>query len=147
MQRLEVLGVLDALDVPAVGGQRAAVVLAVERERGRAVDRDVVVVVADDQLAEPEVPGDRRGFLADPLHHVAVGADRVDVVVDDVVARAVEALAEEALGDRHADGVGDALAQRTGRDLDAGRVAALGVPGRARAPLAELLRGPRSPRS
>ena len=63
----------------------------------------------------------------------------VDVVVDDLVARAVEALGEEALGHRHADGVGDALPERAGRDLDARRVAALGVPGRARAPLAELL--------
>ncbi len=41
-----------------------------------------------------------------------------------------EALAQEALGDRHADAVGEALAERAGRDLDAGRdvdAVALGV--------------------
>ncbi len=54
------------------------------------------------------------------------------------LAGAVEALCEEPLGDRHADGVAEPLAERPGRDLDAGRVPALGVPGRARAPLAEL---------
>ena len=51
----------------------------------------------------------------------------------------VVALGEEPLGDRHADAVGEALAERPGRRLDAGRVPELGVAGRARAPLAELL--------
>ena len=55
-QRIEVLGVLDALHVPAVGREALEVVLAVEGDRRCAVDRDVVVVVADDQLAEPEWP-------------------------------------------------------------------------------------------
>ena len=40
---------------------------------------------------------------------------------------------------RHADGVGEALPQRSGGDFDAGRVAALGVAGREAAPLPELL--------
>ena len=87
----------------------------------RAVDRDLVVVVEVDELAEPEVAGDRRGLGRDALHQVAVGADRVDAVVDDLVARAVEALGEEALGDRHADAVREALAERAGRRLDARR--------------------------
>ena len=50
-----------------------------------------------------------------------------------------EAVAQAALGDGHADGVGEALAERTGGDLDAGGVAGLGVAGRARLPLAERL--------
>ncbi len=139
LQRVEVLGVRDMLHVPSVGLHPRAVVLAVEREGRRTVDRDAVVVVADDQLAEPEVAGDRRGLLRDALHHVAVGADHVDVVVDDRVARTVEALVEDALGDRHPDGVGDPLAERPGRDLDPGRVAELGVAGGTRTPLAKLL--------
>ena len=51
-------------------------------------------------------------------------------------------LAQELLGDRHADAVGEALAERAGRDLDAGRdvdAVALRVARRDRAPLAELL--------
>ena len=68
-----------------------------------------------------------------------VGDDRVDLVVLDVGAVAI---AEELLGDRHADAVAEALAERAGRDLDAGghvRPVDLRVPGGDRLPLAEAL--------
>ena len=138
-QRVEILGVVDVLDVPAVRLEALALVLGRERERRRAVDRDVVVVVDVDEPAEPEVAGDRRRLRADALHHVAVGADRVDPRVDDRVVRPVVAIGEEALRDRHADAVREALAERPGRRLDPGRVPALRMARRARAPLAELL--------
>ena len=70
----------------------------VEGERGRAVDRDAVVVVEDDELAEPERAGERGGLLRDALHQVAVGRDHVHAVVDDLVPRPVVALRQEALG-------------------------------------------------
>ena len=63
-QRVEVVRVVDVLHVPAVGLEARALVLAVEAERGRAVDRDPVVVVDVDEPAEAELPGDRRGLLA-----------------------------------------------------------------------------------
>ena len=106
---------------------------------GRAVEGDVVVVVEVDEPPEPELAGQRRRLGRDALHEVAVGDDRVDAVVHDLGA---VALAQEALGDRHADAVGEALAERAGGDLDAGRhvdAVALGMAGRERAPLAELL--------
>ena len=53
---------------------------------------------------------------------VAVGADAVGPVVDDGVAGAVELGGQPALGDGHADGVGEALAERAGGRLDARRV-------------------------
>ena len=74
--------------------------------------------------------GERARLGRDALLEVAVGGDHEGVVVDDLVAGAVEARGQHALGERHADGVGDALAERAGRDLDAGRVAVLGVAGR-----------------
>ena len=52
---------------------------------------------------------------------------------------ALERGGEAALGHGHADGVGDALAERAGGGLDAGGVAELGVTRRAAAPLAERL--------
>src|ERR1700733_490388 len=61
-------------------------------------------------------------------------------MVDELVAGAVEALGEEALGQRHADGVADALPERSRCHLYARREPALWMPGRARAPLAELLK-------
>ena len=88
---------------------------------------------------EAELAGQRGRLGGDALHEVAVGDDREDAVVLDLGA---EVRAQEALGHRHADAVGEALAQRPGGDLHAGRdvdAVALGVPGRQRAPLAEVL--------
>ena len=56
--------------------------------------------------------------MRDALHHVAVAADREDVVVADL---GTEAGAEVRLGDRHADAVPESLSERSGRDLDARR--------------------------
>ncbi len=139
LERDEVVGVVDRQHVPAVGLEALVDVLAVEAQRRRAVERDVVVVVEVDEATEPELPGERRGLRRDALHQVAVGDDRVRAVVHDL--RAV-ALAQVLLGHRHADAVGEALAERAGRDLDAGRhvhAVALGVAGRDRSPLAEVL--------
>jgi hypothetical protein len=136
---VEVVDVVDVLDVPPVGLEPLALVLRRERERRRAVDRDAVVVVEIGQLAEAEMAGDRRGLACHSFHQVAVGADRVDPVVDDLLVRSVVALREEALGDPEPDTVPDPLSQRPRRGLDAGRVTVLGVPWGARAPLPELL--------
>ena len=139
LERAQVLGVRDRLHVPAVRLEALALVLGREAERRRAVDRDVVVVVVVDELAEAEVAGDRRGLHRDPLHHVAVGADRVDAAVDDLVVGPVVALGEEAVGDREADAVREALPERAGRRLDPLGDEVLRMAGRLRAPLAEAL--------
>ncbi len=60
------------------------------------------------------------------------------MVVDDLMPGAVEAIAEEALRDRHPDRVREALTEWSRRHLDPRGLAALGVSGAARAPLAEL---------
>ena len=62
---------VDALHVPALRLEALLDVLA-EGEIGAAVDRDAVVVVEIDQVAEPEVPGQRGGLGGDALHQVAV---------------------------------------------------------------------------
>ena len=81
--------------------------------------------------------GERRGLVADALHEAAVAGDHERVVVDELGA---EAVAQHALGDRHADGVAEALAERPGGDLDARRCgAASGWPGVRELPLAEGL--------
>ena len=133
--------VVEALHVEAVGLVAQPDVLP-EREAGRALDRDVVVVVDQAELAEPEEARERACLSRHALHDVAVGADRVGPVIDQRVAVAVVALGQHGLGERHADGVADALPERAGRDLDArGRMLAveLRVPGSPGAPLPELL--------
>ena len=80
--------------------------------------------------------GQRNRLVADAFHQAAVAGDDVGVVVDDVVA---EPRVQQTLRQRHADGVGEALAERTGRRLDAGGVPVLGMAGRLGAELAEAL--------
>ena len=135
---IEVVHVVDVQHLPAVGLEALRGVIG-EREIGRPVDRDVVVVVEADQLAELEVSGEAGGLVRDALHQVAVAADEVRVVIDDVVTRLVEHGREVRFGHRHADRVADALAERARGRLDAGRVAVLGVSRRPALPLPELL--------
>ncbi len=80
--------------------------------------------------------------MGDALLDVAVGDDRVDEVVERRLARrgvGVEQAALAARGHRHADGVAEALAERAGGGLHAGRQPVLGVAGGDRAPGAERL--------
>jgi hypothetical protein len=67
------------------------------------------------------------GLVADALHQAAVAQEGVGVVVHHGVAFAVELGRQQLLGQRHAHGVGDALAQRAGGGFHAGGVAHLGV--------------------
>ena len=72
LQRLHILGILYALHVPALGREALQVALGVEGDGRRAVDRDAVVVVAHDQLAEAEMTRYRRGLLGHALHQITV---------------------------------------------------------------------------
>ncbi len=82
------------------------------------------------------MPGEADRLVADPLHQVAVGGDDIGVMVDKVVA---ELSVHQPLGERHADGRREPLAERAGGGLDARRMAIFGVACRLRAELAEAL--------
>ena len=125
----------EVLHVPAVRRESPGGVVA-ERQRCRTVDRDPVVVVDADQAPEPEVTGERCRLVTDALHHATVAGDDVRVVVDRLLA---EPGPQVALGDRHADGVAEALPERAGGHLDPAGVAGLRMAGRRRLELAELL--------
>ena len=106
--------------VPAVGLEALRRVVG-EPALDLAVDRDAVVVVEADQLAEPQRAGERARLVRDAFHQAAVAEEHVGVVVDDVVAGPVELRGEQLLGERHADRVGEALAERAGGGFDARR--------------------------
>src|SRR5690606_8973168 len=97
-----------------------------------AVDRNTVVVVKRNQFAELEGAGERTRFVRDTLHQAAIAEKCVAVMVDDSVAVTVELRGENFFRQRHADGIGEALTERTGGGLDTRRVAVLGVARRAR---------------
>ena len=85
---------VDLLHMPADSAEAGRDVLR-EGEADGAGQGDLVLVVEIDQLAELEVTGERSGLGGDPFHQVAVGDDAVDVVIDDLVARAVEGRGQE----------------------------------------------------
>ena len=104
-----------------------------------AVDADAVVVVDRHQLRQPERSGERAGLVADALHQAAVAHEHPRAVIDDRMARAVEFRRQQALRQRHADGVGEPLAERAGGGLDAGRDAELRMAGGLAVQLTEAL--------
>ncbi len=103
------------------------------------VDRNAVVVVKRDELAETERARKRTGLVRDAFHQAAVTKKYIGVVIDDVVTISVELAGQHLFGNRHADGVSDALTEWTGRGFHAGSVAVLRVARRLRVQLAEVL--------
>ena len=134
--RAKVVTVVDPRGVPAVRLEALGDVLRPGHRR-RPVELDMVVVVEHDELAQSKVAGQRRDLRRDALLEVAVRRDDVGPVIDDLVAVAVELGAQPPLGDGHADGVGEALAERPGRRFDPRRQTRLGMSRRPRPPLPE----------
>ena len=135
LELVEVVGVGDPGDVPAVGDEAGGDVFG-ERQRGVALDRDVVIVVNPAEVGELPVAGERGGLGRDAFHHVAVAAEGVDVEIDQFFeAGPIVMSGHPALGGGHADAVAGSLAERAGRGLDARGQPVLRV---ARAPAVEL---------
>ena len=108
-------------------------------EFGGAVERDQVVVVEEDELAQAQGAGKRAGFVRDAFHQVAIAAQNVGVVVDDLHVGLVVDGGQMLLRDSQADRHGQALAERASGDLNPGRETVLRMAGRLGVPLAELL--------
>ena len=133
-----VVAVGDLLGVPTICREALHGVFGISQRR-RAVQRDEVVVVQKDQLAQTQMPGQRRCFRGDTLHQVAVTDDGIGVMVDRGDVGAVVGGRQKCLGDGHADRVGCALTQWSGADFDTRGNAHFGVPGGHRPPLPEAL--------
>ena len=120
---------VDALNVPAVGLVAGQDVL-VESNGGVVLDRDVVVVPDDGEVAKFLGASQRGGFGGHTFFEAAVAGDDVHVVVEDRLAErgvGIEQAVDAAGIHGEADGGGDACAKRTGRDLNALGVAVFGV--------------------
>ena len=136
--RVDVVALFDPLDVPAERGEPSQAVFG-KGEFGTAFDRDVIVGIEDDELAQSQMAGFRACLGRDPFLQVAVTGQDVSVVVHDRMTRSIETRREGRLGDGHADGIGQALPQGTGGGLDAGSLAVFRMTRRPASPLAEPL--------
>ncbi len=134
--RLAVL-TIHALHMPAIGLEALGRVIG-EPALNLAVDRNAVVVVEHDELAELECAGQRAGFVRNAFHEAPIAAKYPGVMVDDRQFGPVEVRRENLFGQRHADAVGEPLSERPGRGLDAHGDVVLGMAGRAATELAEI---------
>ena len=119
---------IHLLDVPAIRLKTLVLVLG-EGQIGVAVDRDAVVIVEIDELAQTQMTGQTGRLLGDAFHQVAITDNRIDVVRYHVEPGAVVVGCQPLLGDGHAHAVGKALPQRPGRRLDTGRMPVFRVAG------------------
>ena len=99
------------------------------RERGVALDRNVVGVVDDHEAAEAERAREGARLVRNPLLHVAVAAEDPGAVAGGLHLR------RQGKADAHCQ----ALPERTRRHLDAADELALGMTRRPGAELAEVL--------
>ena len=138
LEHVDIIGVGHADNVPAVAEEARGHIFG-EGDVGVAFDGDVVVVVDPAKVVQLQVAGQRGGLAGDALHHAAVASQAVDVIVEHLEIGLVVMGGQPLAGHRHADGGGDAIAQRAGRRLNAGRPAIFRVAGAAAIDLAEAL--------
>src|SRR6202521_2131477 len=81
----------------------------------------------------------RCGFRGNSFHHVAVAANRPDVVIEQFESRTIEICRQPAFGDGHAHAVCDALTEWSGGGLDTRGQAVFGMPRGLAADLPEIL--------
>jgi hypothetical protein len=120
--------------VPAAGAIAGQHVFA-GRQRGVAIDGDLVVVPQHDHAAQAQRAGQAHGFVVDAFHQAAIARDHPGAVIDQVIA---ELRIEVAFGHGHAHGHGKALAQRAGGAFHARQQEVFRVAGARAAKLTEI---------
>ena len=102
------------------------------------VDGDVVVVVKANHLSELERACQRTCLMRDTFHQATVTQKDPRAVVHHRVPFTIERRGQHFLGQRHADRIGDSLAQWAGRRFDRKVRIALRVTGGPKSKLAEV---------
>lgn len=89
----------------------------------------MVVVVDGDQVAQLQMTGSGGSLAGNTLHGAAITEEHVCVVVEKLEAGLVEDGRSMRLRNSETDGIGEALTERAGGDLNAGSVVGFGVAG------------------
>ena len=118
--RVNFIGVV-AIDIrdhlPAIRGETHRRVVA-KPAFDFAVNRDAVVVVERDQFAQTERAREAADLVRNAFHQATIAEKHIGVMIDHVKAVNIECAREFALGNRHADRVGQPLTERPGGGLD-----------------------------
>jgi hypothetical protein len=113
--------------MPAVGLEAGRVVVP-EPAVHVAVDGDAVAVEEGDKLAQSQCAGERTGFMRDTFHQATVTDGDIGKMIDNVIPGPVIGGRQGAFRQCHADGVGQALAERSGGRFDSRGITVLGMP-------------------
>ena len=138
IDRVDIMSIDRPDHLPAVRSETRRAVVG-EPALHPAVDRDAIVVVQRDELAQLPGAGECAGLVRDAFHQAAITEEDIGVMIDDDLAGLVELGAQQLLREGEADGIGETLAERTGRRLHARRHVDLWMTWRFRMQLAEIL--------
>lgn len=81
-------------------------------------NRDVVIIINHDEVAQLQMPSCASGLAGNSLHCAAISEKSVGVIVHELESRLVEFCASFGLCNRKADSVRKTLSQRAGGDLN-----------------------------
>src|SRR5262249_23646122 len=137
-KHFQIISVAHASHIPSIAQETGGYILSKSQSRVTFYG-DVVVIVDPAKIGELKMSGERGGFARDTFHHVAIAAQRVDVVVEQFVAGLVEVSGEPALGDGHANAGSNSLSERACGGLDTGSPAIFRMAGSFAIKLAEML--------
>ena len=87
------------------------------------VDGDAVVVIEHDQLAKAQCTSQGRHLVGNTFHQAAIAQEGVGVVINNIMARAIELLRQGFLCQRKADRIGNTLPERPRSGFNTRRVA------------------------
>ena len=125
MEGVEIM-TIDLHRVPAEGLETLAGVVAL-RHFGHRVEGDVVGIIDEDEIVQPEVTGEGDRLGSDPFLEAAVARETDDRLVENDVVGRIEFRRRHLRGEGVADRIADALSERTGRGLDSDGLSELGV--------------------
>ena len=135
---INIVSVLNIYNLPAAGGVTGSHILG-EGHIDIALNGDIVFIVEHYKLAQLESASKRCRLLLDSLLKTAVAHQNIGVVIHHREPGLIELRSQMAFRNRHTNGIGNALTQRTRGGLYAVRVAVLGVSRSLAAPLTEGL--------
>src|SRR5690606_23835002 len=105
---------------------------------GASFNRNMIVVVEVDNISKLQVTCQGSRFGSNPFHQIAVAADSVYLVVEQIEARLIIVRRQVFLGDGKPNAVSKALAKRAGSNVYAGSQSVLRMAGSFTVQLAEI---------
>src|SRR5260370_31393816 len=82
LDAIDIVGIANPQNIPSITQEPSRHVLR-EGDTSIAFDSDVIVVVHPAEVVEPQMGGNRSRFRRNALHHAAVSAHCIDVVIED----------------------------------------------------------------